>query len=92
MMEKTVSTQRNRNVTEAITELSENMDILEKTIVSLTEVLQPVQLKGLPTPSKDEDVEMAPRSEIANRLYTEVNRLKRDIGALTAIMGSLNIG
>jgi len=91
MMEKTVSTQRNRSVTEAVSELSENMDILEKTIASLTEALGPVQLIGPQSPAKDENVEMAPRSEIADRLYGEVNRLKRAISALNGIMGSLNI-
>ena len=91
MVEQIAKTQRNRSVTEAISELSENMDILEKTIVSLTEVLGPVQLKGPQSPAKDENVEMAPRSEVADRLYTEVNRVKRDINALNAIMGSLNI-
>ena len=91
MMEKTVSTQRNRNVREAVSELSENMEVLEKTIASLTEALGPVQLIGPQSPAKDENVEMAPRSEVADRLYTEVNRLKRAINALNGIMGSLNI-
>ena len=91
MMDQPAKAQRNRNVTEAISELSENMEVLEKTIASLTEALGPVQLIGPQSPAKDENVEMAPRSEVADRLYTEVNRVKRDINALNAIMGSLNI-